>query len=76
MLDRNKTETEQTTPKKWYQKNSPLTVVIMLLAFAFLGFAVYFFVMSQFKLICSAPPAKQVCLAGFSFSSGFNTPPA
>ncbi len=46
MLDRNKTETEQTTPKKWYQKNSPLTVVIMLLAFAFLGFAVYFFVMS------------------------------
>ena len=46
MLDRNETEAEQTTPKKWYQKNSPLTVVIMLLALAFLGFAVYFFVMS------------------------------
>lgn len=33
--------------KKWYQKNSPLTVVIMILALCFLGFAVWFFVSSM-----------------------------
>lgn len=32
--------------KKWYQKNSPLTIVIMIVALAFLFFAVFFFVSS------------------------------
>lgn len=32
--------------KKWYQKNSPLTIAIMIIAFCFLGFAIWFFVSS------------------------------
>lgn len=27
---------------KWYQKNSPITIILMLLAFAFLAICVYF----------------------------------